>query len=42
MIGCGEARTASIEALGLTLTWVKNATFHGVFDKRLTQNNLID
>jgi hypothetical protein len=42
LVGCGEARTASIEAFGLILTLVNNKTLYRVFDKRLTQHNLID
>jgi hypothetical protein len=42
LVECGEARTASIEALALTLLLVNNKTVHRVFDKRLTQHNFIN
>ncbi len=42
LVGCGEARTASMQALGFNIDYGQNEALHSVFDKRSIQHNLID
>jgi hypothetical protein len=42
LVGCGEARTASMQALGFNIDYGQSEALHSIFDKRSIQHNLID